>query len=311
LPEWFEYFAALIRTQEGSVPPFLGSYVNYVRRVPLGVCGLITPWNHPLLIAIKKFAPALATGNSVILKPSEMAPVSVLQLGVICQRAKLPDGVLNILPGSGNVGTEICSHPLIRKIDFTGGTNTGRSVGKLAGENLAGVLSELGGKAPMIIFNDADVEQAVNGAAFATFVASGQTCVMGARLIIHESVYEVFMEKLAAKAKSIKLGNPFDMDTQMGPVISAASRQRIGKMVDEAVHSGAKIYSGARNLSTLPSPLNEGHFYEPTVLGVTAKMSIWREEVFGPVVVGLPFKTEAEAIQLANDSPYGLAGKCF
>lgn len=308
LPEWFEYFSALVRTQEGTVPPFLGNYVNYVRRVPLGVCGLLTPWNHPLLIAVKKLAPALATGNSVILKPSELAPVTVLQMGEICKRAGLPDGVLNILPGLGEpVGRAICSHPAMRKIDLTGGTRTGRVVGEMAGRNLCSVLTELGGKAPMLVFDDADVEQAINGAAFATFVASGQTCVMGARLVIHESIYESFMTRLAAKATKIRMGNPFSEDTQMGPVISEASKTRITGMVQDAVQHGAKVYTGAKAPSGLSSPYNEGFFYEPTVLGVTDKMHIWHEEVFGPVVVGLPFKTEEEAIKLANDSPYGLA----
>lgn len=302
----------MIRTHEGSVPPFLGNYVNYVKRVPLGVCGLLTPWNHPLLIAVKKLAPALATGNSVVLKPSELAPVTVLQLGEICKRAGLPDGVLNILPGLGEpVGRTICSHPAMRKIDLTGGTNTGKIVGAMAGQNLCSILTELGGKAPMIIFEDADIDQAINGAAFATFVASGQTCIMGARLVIHESIYETFMERLAAKASKIRMGNPFDENTQMGPVISAASKTRITAMVDQAIHQDkAKVYTGgaAPSKGKLAAPYDQGYFFEPTVLGVHDKMHIWHEEVFGPVVVGLPFKTEAEAIKLANDSPYGLAG---
>lgn len=309
LPEWFEYFAALIRTHEGTVPPFLGSYLNYVKRVPLGVCGLITPWNHPLLIAVKKLAPALAAGNSVILKPSELAPVSVLQLGDICKRAGLPDGVLNILPGLGEpVGRVMCSHPLMRKIDLTGGTSTGRKVGAMAGANLCSVLSELGGKAPMIVFPDADLDQAVNGAAFATFVASGQTCIMGARVLVHRSIYDQFMTKLAAKARSIVIGDPFLDSTYMGPVISQGSLQRIEGMVKQAVTEGASIYHGAERAQHLvPAPFNKGNYYQPTILGVTPKMEIWREEVFGPVVVGLPFDDEQEAIKLANDSPFGLA----
>ena len=236
LPEWFDYFAALIRTHEGTVPPFLGSYINYVNRVPLGVCGLITPWNHPMLIAIKKIAPAIATGNSIVVKPSELAPVSVLELGGIFTEAGLPNGVVNIVPGYGKqVGQLLCTHPLVRKIDLTGGTPTGRAVGAAAGGNLSSVISELGGKAPMIIFDDSDLEQAVNGAAFATFVASGQTCIMGARLVIHESIYEKFLIAISEKAKRIKLGDPFDMETQMGPVISQESRRRIHSMVSSLI----------------------------------------------------------------------------
>lgn len=308
LPEWFEYFAALVRTHEGTCPPFSGNYVNYVKRVPLGVCGLLTPWNHPLLIAVKKLAPALAGGNSIVLKPSELAPISVLQLGLLFKKAGVPDGVVNIVPGYGEpTGRAICSHPAVRKVDLTGGTKTGRIVGSLAGENLCSVLTELGGKAPMIIFDDCDIEQAVNGAAFATFVASGQTCIMGARLVIHENIYDKFMSKLAEKVSRIKLGDPFDNDTQMGPVISSVSLDRISRMVDEAVSKHAKVFAGATK-PKLASPFAEGFYYSPTVLGVSTDMEIWKEEVFGPVVVAVPFKDEKHAIELANDSPYGLAG---
>ena len=307
LPEWFEHFGALIRTHEGTVPPFFGPYVNYVQRVPLGVCGLLTPWNHPLLIAIKKIAPALATGNSIVLKPSELAPVSVIELASLCTEAGLPNGVMNILPGLGpEAGQALCRHPHIRKIDLTGGTSTGRAVGAAAGANLASVVSELGGKAPMIIFDDADIQQAVNGAAFATFVASGQTCIMGARVLVQHTIYEAFVTALTAKAKLIKMGDPMQISTQMGPVISGASRVRIAAMVDNACSQGAKVWTGA-NIPVLPKPFDKGYYYSPTILGVTPLMDIWRDEVFGPVVVAVPFKDEAEAISLANDSPYGLA----
>ena len=307
LPEWFDYFAALIRTHEGSVPPFLGPYINYVKRVPLGVCSLLTPWNHPMLIAIKKIAPAIATGNSVVVKPSELAPVSVLEIGALCTRSGLPDGVLNILPGMGpEAGQAMCTHPHVRKVDLTGGTPTGRAVGASAGSNLASVVSELGGKAPMIIFEDADIEQAINGCAFATFVATGQTCIMGARLIIHENIYEKFMDALVNKVAKIKLGDPTNMDTQMGPVISGPSRTRISKMVDKARSEGAHILTGGC-IPNMSPPFDNGYYYAPTILSVSKEMEIWREEVFGPVVVALSFKTENEAIELANDSPYGLA----
>jgi acyl-CoA reductase-like NAD-dependent aldehyde dehydrogenase len=310
LPEWFEYFSALIRTHEGSVPPFFGPYVNYVNRVPLGVCGLLTPWNHPLLIAIKKIAPALAAGNSIVLKPSELAPISVLELAKLCTDAGLPDGVLNVIPGIGpETGQALCKHDVIRKIDLTGGTNTGRLVGAAAGANLAGVITELGGKAPMLIFDDADIDQAVNGAAFATFVASGQTCIMGARLIIHTSVYDKFMSALKAKAEKIRMGDPFDMNTQMGPVISGDSMSRIHGMIETARSQGATVVTGGEIAQgTLPAPFDKGYYYPPTILEVEpTKHDIWREEVFGPVVVAVPFETEEEAIHLANDSPYGLA----
>lgn len=261
-----------------------------------------------MLIAVKKIAPAIATGNSIVVKPSELAPVSVLELGRVCQKAGLPDGVINIVPGLGKeVGQLLCSNDKMRKIDLTGGTPTGRAVGAAAGANLCSVVSELGGKAPMIIFDDCDIEQAINGAAFATFVASGQTCIMGARLVIHESVYDKFLAALSKKAKAIRLGDPFDMTTQMGPVITNESRTRIAGMVDGAKAQGAVVHAGAQAATGMPAPFNKGYYYEPTVLGVTTKMDIWRDEVFGPVVVAVPFKTEAEAIALANDSPFGLA----
>jgi len=307
LPEWFEYFSALIRTHEGTVPPFLGNYVNYVNRVPLGVVAQLTPWNHPMLIAIKKIAPAIATGNSIVLKPSELAPVSILELSKLCTNAGLPDGVLNIVPGLGKAaGQALCVNPRVVKVDLTGGTETGRAVGAAAGHNLAGIITELGGKAPMIVFPDADIDQAVNGAAFATFVASGQTCIMGARLLVHESIFDEVISKLAAKAKRIHIGDPFKVETQMGPVISGASRSRIKGMVDESIMQGAKVLAGA-SIPTMPAPFDKGYYYEPTVLHVTPQMDIWRDEVFGPVVVCVPFKDEQHAIELANDSPFGLA----
>jgi acyl-CoA reductase-like NAD-dependent aldehyde dehydrogenase len=260
-----------------------------------------------MLIAVKKIAPALAAGNSIVLKPSELAPVSVLELGDVLKRAGVPDGVFNVLPGYGEpTGRAICSHPSMRKVDLTGGTKTGRVVGKMAGENLCSVITELGGKAPLVVFEDCDLEQAVNGAAFASFVATGQTCIMGSRLVIHESIYERFMTKLAEKANRIRIGDPFLDATQMGPVISSQSRDRISAMVNDAVSQNAKVYCGAK-VPELSAPFNKGFYYAPTVLGVTNKMHIWHEEVFGPVVVGLPFKDEKEAIALANDSPYGLA----
>ena len=230
----------------------------------------------------------VTTGNSIVLKPSELAPVSVLELAKLCSDAGLPDGVLNVVPGLGPAaGQALCSNEHIRKIDLTGGTETGRAVGAAAGKNLSGLVSELGGKAPMIIFEDADIDQAVNGAAFATYVASGQTCIMGARVLIHESKYKEFTSKLAEKAAKIRMGDPFDTSTQMGPVISEASRIRIKGMVDEAIGQGAKVLTGATVPTTLPSPFDKGYYYSPTLLEVDKTMNIWKEEVFGPVLVGV------------------------
>jgi phenylacetaldehyde dehydrogenase len=292
----------------GTLPPFFGSYVNYVKRVPLGVVAQLTPWNHPMLIAVKKIAPALAAGNSILLKPSELAPISVIELAKLIHDSGLPAGVLNVLPGLGpEAGQAMCKNPHVRKVDLTGGTSTGRAVGAAAGSNLAGVITELGGKAPMIIFSDSDLEQAVNGAAFATFVAAGQTCIMGARLLIHSSIYDEFMSRLVRKVSAIRMGDPTDLATQMGPVISKSSLKRVSAMVNTAVKEGAILRAGGK-FPELSPPFNNGYYYSPTVLEVSPSMEIWREEVFGPVVVAIKFETEAEAIKLANDSPYGLAG---
>jgi acyl-CoA reductase-like NAD-dependent aldehyde dehydrogenase len=190
-----EYFAAVIRTHEGHCPPFKGSYVNYVKRVPLGVCAQITPWNHPMLIAIKKIAPALAAGNSIVVKPSELAPITVMEFAKLMSECGLPDGVFNVVPGMGPCGAHLSAHPDLDMVDLTGGTPTGRKVHAAAGANLTPVLSELGGKAPMVVFNDADLDEAVNGTVFGSFVATGQTCIAGTRLLVQEDVYEDFVAK--------------------------------------------------------------------------------------------------------------------
>lgn len=294
---------------------------------------MITPWNHPLLIAIKKLAPALATGNSVILKPSELAPLSVLELGDMFKQAGLPDGVLSILPGDGSVGQSITTHPSIKKIDFTGGTKTGRVVGKMGGENLCHITSELGGKAPMIVFEDALTKQiqvpsssnkgtemisnfdnVVNGCAFGSFIASGQTCIMGSRILVQESVYPQFLKKLIAKISKITIGDPFLQTTQMGPVISQSSLTNIQNFVTNAKKEGATVSYGGNDFAIdhLSLPYSNGYFYPPTIISdVTPDMDVVRNEVFGPVVVVYPFKDEEEAIQLANDSPFGLAASIW
>lgn len=309
LPEWFEYFAAIARTHEGTMPPFKGHYLNYVQRVPLGVVGQITPWNHPMLIAIKKIAPALAAGNSVVVKPSELAPVTVLMFAEMCAEAGLPAGVLNVVPGIGAVaGKALSEHPGIKKLDLTGGTPTGRIAAAAAGSNLASVVMELGGKAPMVVFPDADLDQVVNGAAFASFIASGQTCIMGARLLVHKSILPEVQARFAAKAKSIKCGPPQDMATQMGPVISGPQLAKVEQFVAGAKDEGATILAGGARPEGLDASLDKGYYFAPTVIGdVTPDMHIVQEEVFGPVVVVYSFEDEDDAVRLANDSPYGLA----
>ncbi len=339
LPEWFEYFGALIRTSEGHVTPFKGPYLNYLKRVPLGVTGLITPWNHPMLIAIKKIAPALAAGNSVVVKPSELAPVTVLEFGKLCAEAGVPPGVLQVVPGMGrDAGAALAAHKLVKKVDLTGGTETGKAVSAIAGSHLASVVMELGGKAPMIVFPDAvtgqtgavgggrdtmaagvqhsinpeRLAQVVNGCAFGSFVATGQTCIMGARLLVHESIAQEVTEAFVAKARAIHVGHPQDPATQMGPVISGPQLAKIEQFVAMAKQEGATVLTGGQRPQGLEDDLKNGYFYEPTVIGgVNRNMKIVQEEVFGPVVVVYTFKDEAEAIELANDSPYGLAASVW
>ncbi|KAJ3553034.1 hypothetical protein NM688_g3834 [Phlebia brevispora] len=313
VPEWLIYFASVLRTHQGFVAPTDGPLLNYVQRVPLGVVAQITPFNHPLFIAIKKLAPALAAGNSVIVKPSEHAPCSVLELADMAEAAGLPNGVLSVLPGFGKTtGMNIISNPMIRKVDVTGGTIMGRDVGAIVGRNLAAYNAELGGKAPVVVFDDADPESAANGAAFACFVASGQTCISGTRLIVQEQIYDDFMRHFLHKVETIKLrmGDPLNPKTMMGTVISEQQVQRIQDMVDRRSKK-SKILAGGQRLTGTSSwdgfDFSKGAFYPPTVIAnISTDEDLWREEVFGPVVVVKKFTDESEGVTLANACKYGL-----
>ncbi|KAJ9144013.1 Aldehyde dehydrogenase [Coniochaeta hoffmannii] len=319
LVRWFKYYASLLRTEERPVLPTVGKLHNWVDRVPLGVVVQITPFNHPLLIAVKKLAPALAAGNSVVLKPSELTPLTSLRLGKILKAAGVPDGVFSVLPGYGGVtGKALVEHPLVKKVDVTGGTAAGREIGSIVGRNLTRYTAELGGKAPVIIFREADIEAAVNGVAFGAFIASGQTCVAATRLIVHETLFDTVKDILTAKAESIarRMGAPSNPDSMMGPLISARQLRNVEALVDEALSSGNGVaLSGGQRMKG-ESPLDgtdftKGYFYPPTVLSGKApdtilKARIWHEEAFGPVIVMAHFETEEQAIQLANDSEFGL-----
>ncbi|KAL8281121.1 hypothetical protein RQP46_006479 [Phenoliferia psychrophenolica] len=302
LPEWFEYFSALCRTEEGSVQPTRGSLLNYVRREPLGVVALITSFNHPLLISTKKLAPALAAGNSVVLKPSEV----------------LPDGVLSVLPGLGAItGKALVEDPRIQKVDVTGGTPGGRIIASIAGGNLASVTAELGGKAPICVFANVDLELAVNGVAFASFIASGQTCVAGTRILVQRPIFENFIKALQKKSESIerRMGSPFHAGSMMGPLISARQLGVVEELVEAARADGVEVRCGGKRMSGL-SPLDghdlsTGFFYPPTIIAdgpstLVTSTRIWREEAFGPVICVVAFDTEQDAIRMANDSEFGL-----
>ncbi|TDL29212.1 aldehyde dehydrogenase [Rickenella mellea] len=311
LPEWLIYYSALLRTHQAFVTPTQGKLLNYVARIPLGVVAQITPFNHPLLIAVKKIAPALAAGNSVVVKPSELAPLSVLEFAEMAAEAGVPAGVLSVLPGKGtSTGKNIVSHPLIRKVDVTAGTDTGRQLGSIVGSNLASYTAELGGKAPIIVFNDADLKSAVNGAAFACFIASGQTCISGTRLIVQDAIYDEFVALFLKKIDSItcRIGDPLNPKSSMGALISTHHLERVSRMVE---HTNGKVIVGGKRMKGI-SPLDGfdlslGSFFAPTIVSdIPLNDALWREEVFGPVVVVKRFKTEAEGVDLANDSKYGL-----
>ncbi|KAG6880171.1 hypothetical protein C0992_004623 [Termitomyces sp. T32_za158] len=309
LPEWLDYFAALLRTYQGFVAPTQGNLLNYVQRVPLGVVAQITPFNHPLLIAVKKIAPALAAGNSVVVKPSEAC--ILLEFADMAGQAGIPAGVLTVLPGIGaTVGKAIVSHPHVRKVDVTASTRTGRAVGQAAGANIASFTAELGGKAPIIVFDDADIQSAVNGVAFASFIASGQTCVSGTRIIIQDGVYNSFVSALVEKTNNIRsrMGNPMNPQSTMGPVISEHHLTRIERILGRMQ---GKVLCGGHRL-TGASPLDgfdytHGSFLAPTIIeDVESTDELWREEVFGPVIVVRRFKDVEEGVAFANDCKYGL-----
>jgi acyl-CoA reductase-like NAD-dependent aldehyde dehydrogenase len=307
LPDFFRYFAGLAMSRRDSVIPVEGPYLNYTRRTPIGVVANCTPFNHPLMILCKSLAAVLASGCTTVVKPSEYTPLTTLRLAQIFTDAGLPPGVFNIVNGLGpNAGRFLAEHHDINKLVLTGGTEAGRIAGSAAAKVFAHQTLELGGKTPVMVFDDYDIEQAVNYAAFGAFVGAGQTCVCAARHIVHRKIYDEFVERLAAKTKAIKLGDPFDTATQLGPVISAKQRERVLSFVKAGLDEGARLVAGGKpgNIAG-----HEGGFFvEPTVFAdVTPEMRIAREEVFGPFTVVIPFEDEAEALRIANDSPYGLA----
>jgi phenylacetaldehyde dehydrogenase len=311
LPEWLEYFGAVAQTSEGTSPDFGPEHLNVVRRRPLGVVGLITPWNHPLLITMKKVSAALAAGNSIVIKPSELAPAVPVALVKLLEEAGVPAGVVNIVPGLGRTtGKALTEHPRLAKLDVTGGTETGRIIAATAGRALIPVTAELGGKAPVLIFADMDVDRAVAGALFASFIATGQTCVQGARILIAREIYDEIVEKLVERTRALRLGDPLNLQTQVGPLVSEAQRDKAAYAVDRARAQGATILCGGQ----IPKGdrFANGWFYEPTIVAdVTPEHDLWAEEVFGPVTLVRPFDGEADAIAQANDSPFGLAASVW
>lgn len=310
LPEFYRYFAALARTYEDAVLPFEGPYHAYARRVPLGVVGQLTPWNHPLLILTKKLAPALAAGNTVVVKPSEYTPLTTLELARIAGEAGLPDGVLNVVTGFGaEAGAALCSDKRVRKLDLTGGTETGRVVAKLAGENLIRVTAELGGKAPVVVLPGADLDRAAAGATFAAFVASGQTCVAGTRVLVHEDDAGALLARMVTRARAIRVGDPLDPATQLGPLVSARQLERTERYVALGREEGATVACGGYRPG---GALAGGFFYEPTIFAdVRPSMRIAQDEIFGPVTCVLTYRNLDQAVQIANGIEFGLAASVW
>lgn len=304
LSEWFRYNAALLLAERTAVVPMPGPYVNYLLRHPIGVCGLLTPFNHPLMILAKSFAPALANGNTVVIKPSELTPLTTLELASLAADAGIPDGVVNVVTGLGaDAGRALAEHPQVARLTFTGGTEVGREIGVAAAKRFARATTELGGKTPVIVFADAGVDRAVAGAAFGAFIAAGQTCICGSRILVQQEIYDGVVDGLARRAREIRVGDPADEATQMGPLISARQRERVLGYV--GLGEGTVVAGGGT--PSLPAPLDGGFFVEPAVIrDVTNDMRVAQEEIFGPVAVVIPFSDEDDAIRKANDIRFGL-----
>lgn len=280
--------------------------MSYAKYSPAGVTSLIIPWNLPFMQMTWKASAALASGNTVVIKPASYTPLSAVMLGEIANEAGLPPGVLNIITGPGNmVGTTMSTHPSVRRISFVGESNTGKTVMRNAAENLIPVSLELGGKSANIVFEDADLDEAVKGSIEAIYRNQGEICLAGSRLLVQESIYKQFLEKFTAAVRNIKVGDPLSEETNMGALVSQSHLETVDEYVRIGLAEGAKLACGGKRVEGLET----GNFYEPTVLyDVDNKMRVAQEEIFGPVLVVIPFKTEEEAIQIANDSIYGLAG---
>jgi aldehyde dehydrogenase (NAD+) len=306
--ENFEYFAGWATKIEGQTIPVPGNMFNYTLREPVGVCGQIIPWNFPLLMAAWKLAPALAAGNTIVLKPAEQTPLSAMELGKLIQEAGFPDGVVNIVPGYGETaGAALASHKGIDKIAFTGSTEVGKLIAKAAADNLTKVSLELGGKAPNIVFADADLEQAVNGAMMGIFFNQGQVCCAGSRLFLQEDVKDEFLSRLKEKAEKIKVGDPLDKNTLMGPQVSCDQLDRIKSYVGYARAEGATVLSGGE-APQMDESFKNGFFFQPTIFSeVTNTMRVAQEEIFGPVVSVISFKDENDLLRQANETIYGLS----
>ncbi|AMX82613.1 aldehyde dehydrogenase [Geobacillus subterraneus] len=304
----FDFFASLVVKPQGEVLPFsvagaAPDYMAWTMKEPIGVAGLITPWNFPLLMPAWKIAPALAAGCTMVLKPAPETPLTALKLAELCQEAGVPDGVVNVLPGRDEAGKALVRHPSVPKIAFTGETATGRHILQAAAPHIKRVTLELGGKSPNIIFADADLEQAAKSALFGVFYNSGQVCQAGSRILVERPVYETFVQLLADRANTLRMGPGMNARTDIGPVVSREQYDKVLHYIDIGRQEGAKLVAGGS-----ARPELGGYFIEPTIFAdVKPSMRIAREEIFGPVAAVIPFEDEEEAASIANDTMYGLA----
>lgn len=309
MAQWYHYYAGLADKVHSSVIPVdPENYFNYTRYEPIGVVAAITPWNSPLRLLSWKIAPALAAGNTVVVKPSEFTSTSTLLFVDLLEEAGVPPGVVNVLTGYGSeIGPALVQHPLVAKISFTGGVDAGRKVYELAARHLKPVALELGGKSPNIIFEDADLDAAAAGAVGGIFSSTGQTCVAGSRLLVQETVLEQILEKLVRRGSGMRLGDPLDPATDIGPVATEQQFRKILSMIDTASSEGARLVLGGKR-SHAPE-CGKGWFVEPTIYAdVKNTMTISQQEVFGPVLSVIAFKDEEDAIRTANATNFGLAG---
>lgn len=303
----FRYYAAAVETQDGSLTTQRGPWKTMTAFEPLGVIAAITPWNSPIASDAQKIAPALAAGNAVVIKPAEWTPLTSMALMELITQSDLPEGIVTVLPGKGSViGDVITQHPKVQKISFTGGTNTGRRIAHAAAERLIPVTLELGGKSPTIVLEDADLEQALQGVLYGIFSSSGQSCIAGSRLFVHQSIYREFVDELVRRAQALKIGPGTGSDTDVGPLIHTRHRDSVAAYVDQARAEGGTILCGGR--APVEPELANGSYYEPTIIeGLDNSSLTAQEEIFGPVLVCIPFTDEEDLVKQANDTVFGLA----
>ncbi len=306
------FFAGAARNLEGkAAAEYSGSHTSMIRREPIGVVGSIAPWNYPLQMAGWKILPAVAAGNTIVLKPAEITPLTSVLLARACSDAGIPDGVVNVIVGTGReAGEALMSHPDVAMVSFTGSTAVGQRVMQVASGTVKRVHLELGGKAPFVVFDDADLDAAVQGAVAASLINTGQDCTAATRAYVQRPLYDAFVDQVATLMRAVRLGPTLDPATDQGPLVSARQREHVAGMVERAAVDGAKVVVGGR--APAEGDLARGHYYEPTlIIGAAQRSEIVQDEVFGPVLVVLPFDSDDEGLALANDTRYGLAASAW